>query len=150
MRYLLVSLLLISGLAMASQTQEADVHEVVKRGFLPEPYGRFDVHIKIDENHSIEILQVRLDGKLLVLDEVEVSKMKNIDLSRIFIGHEIFRDREAPFKKMNEQVPDFFEIRLSTKDGVERNHTWYADYYTILIEVESGSSRIRKTTHENP
>lgn len=135
---------------MASQTQQADVHEVVKRGFLPEPYGQFDVHINIDENHSIDIFQLRLDGKLLVLDEAEVNKMENIDLSRIFVRHEIFRDREAPFKKLDEHVPDFFEIRVSTKDGVERNHTWYADYYTILVELESGSSRIRKITHENP
>jgi len=150
MRYFVILLVFMSGLAMATQTQQADVHEVVKRGFLPEPYGRFDVHIKIDENHSIELFEVRLGSKLVVVDEAEISKIRNVDLSMIFVGHEIFRDREAPFKKLNEEVPDFFEIKISTRDGIERNHTWYADYYTILVEADSGSSRVLKTAHENP
>ena len=145
-----IILLFLTLEVLASQTQEADVHEILKKGNLPRPYGSFYVHIKVDENHSISHFEVKVTGKPIFFNELKLELLENIDINRVYIGHEIFRKNREPFEKLDPNGVDYFEIKIGSKNGYKKDNIWFADHFTISVDLQSGKAKMLETLYQKP
>ena len=150
-KYLFIITLIFPVCSFASQTEYADIHEIYKSGSLPEPYNSFSVRVVLnEEDHSISEISINVGTQAIFISKDKVAKLKKLDLSSFFVGHEIYRSKSSPYSKLDDGSNDFFVVRLSSSDGVERNHTWYADYYSILVNLDVGDVEISKTERARP
>lgn len=147
---LLFTCFLVSIHSFASEMEMADIYESYKSGSLPMPYGPFSVLLKTSQSHSVTQLSVMVNGIYYPIKDDNLSKLNNIDASDFVVGYEIYRKKEAPYEKHDSTVRDFLEIRIGALSGISKDHTWYGDYFTILINLETSDVRVAFTNHVKP
>lgn len=145
--FLLLLSLAFSVFVTASEMDAADIHESYKSGLLPMPYGPFSVSLKVSEDHSVTELNITVNGIDYPVGNSDIAKLVNINASHFFVGHNIYRSKEKPYEKQDPAANDFLEVRLGSYSGVEKNHTWYGDYFILLIDLEESSVKLMEVVH---
>lgn len=144
-------ILFVSELSISGETEFADVHEVAKKGALPQPYASFSVQVSLNQgDHSLKNIEILVGDVPIEVPKDKVYRVKNVDLGSIFIGHEIYRQQDSPHEKLDAQASDYFVVKLASYDGVERNGIWYADYYNIIVDLDTGLVELSKLENVSP
>ncbi|WP_444958084.1 hypothetical protein [Microbulbifer sp. ZKSA002] len=150
-KYLAIVLLVFSQLAISSETKVAEVHENYLSGSLPMPYGSFKVSISLLEgNRSVSKAEINVGALTFSVPKEQLVKLKSVDLSSVFVGHEIYRSENTPFDKLDALSSDLFIVKISSTEGFSRGNIWYTDYYTVLINLESQQLDVSKFEYARP
>ncbi|WHI45398.1 hypothetical protein [Microbulbifer sp. VAAF005] len=151
LKYIAIVLLVFSQLAISSEIEVADVHENYLSGSLPMPYGSFKVSVSLYEgNRDVSKVEINVGALTFSVRKERLVKLKSVNLSSVFVGHEIYRSESMPYEKLDASSSDLLIVNISSTEGFSRDDVWYTDYYTILINLESQQLDVSKFEYAKP